>query len=121
MPAGIHYDFIRQTKPPEPLKLGSVVVQGSIRTRMEAWDWFDKPSADSSYPLSGSLLRLSFGESRRAFDWQFELAAAILLGLPDNAVAPAPAGALGMGANYYSANARHRNTAMVFAKQAISG
>ncbi|MBL8218180.1 MAG: alginate export family protein [Bryobacterales bacterium] len=107
-----------QPKPPEPLKLGSVVVQGSIRTRMEAWNWFDADPADSSYAFSGTLLRLSFGQSRRSLDWQFELAAPILLGLPDNSVAPGAAGLLGMGANYFTANGRNRNSAMVFPKQA---
>ncbi|MBM3797629.1 MAG: hypothetical protein FJW31_27080 [Acidobacteria bacterium] len=50
-------------------------------------------------------------------DWQLKFGAPILLGLPDQATPAAPVGPLGLGGNYYSANHRRRNAAMVFVKQ----
>jgi hypothetical protein len=99
-----------------PLKLGSVTVSGSIRTRVEMWDWFDG-NANDSYAFSGNILRLSFAQALKRVDWQLELAAPFLLGLPDDAIAPAPQGQFGLGANYYSANRNSRAAGMVFPKQ----
>lgn len=93
-------------------------VQGSVRTRLESWDWFDAGSSDP-YTFSGTIARLSLHRQYEAFDWQIELAAPILLHLPARSVSPAPQGALGMGANYFSANGNSRNQAMVFPKQAF--
>ncbi|MBL8233283.1 MAG: alginate export family protein [Bryobacterales bacterium] len=113
-----------ETKPaaaaaPKPHKLGPVTVQGSIRTRMEAWDWFQGDSGDSTYAFSGNILRLSFSQSFESWDWTVEMAAPFLLGLPDNAVAPGTQGQLGLGANYYLANGRNRNAIGLFPKQAF--
>ncbi len=104
-----------QAKPPA---VGSVVVQGSLRTRLEAWDWF-QGEANNSYAFSGNILRVSLSQSKKAFDWQVELAAPILLGLPNDAIAPGPQGQLGLGANYFAANGSSRNSAMMFPKQAF--
>lgn len=101
---------------PAPLKLGSVTVQGSYRTRLEMWDWFDG-AADSAYPFSGNILRLGLGQQGKRVDWQLEMAAPFLLGLPDNAIAAGAQGQLGLGATYFAANQRSRNAGMVFAKQ----
>lgn len=98
-------------------KIGPVTVQGSIRTRVEGWNWFSSGEGENDYVFSGSFARLAFSESRKRFDWQLEFAAPILLGLPGNALAAAPAGFLGLGGNYYAANDRERNTGMVFLKQ----
>lgn len=101
---------------PAPLKLGDFTITGSIRTRVESWDWFG--SGDNSiYPYSGTLVRVGVGQQCSTFDWQIELAAPILLGLPEDAVASGAAGQLGLGASYYVANNRSRNAGMVFAKQ----
>ncbi|MBI4905856.1 MAG: hypothetical protein HY820_19640 [Acidobacteria bacterium] len=104
---------------PAPLKLGNIIVTGSIRARAYGWDWFEASTGTSNYAYSGNLLRLNLFEKRKGMDWGLDLAAPVLLGLPDNATAPAPQGALGLGSNYYSANANSRNSAMVFAKQAF--
>lgn len=48
--------------------------------------------------------------------WRAELALPALLGLPDDAVAAAPAGQLGLGGAYYAANGA-RNSAGLFVKQ----
>ncbi|MFN0191894.1 MAG: hypothetical protein ACKVP5_07935, partial [Aestuariivirga sp.] len=97
---------------------GGVLVQGSLRTRLEAWDWF-QGDANNSYAFSGNILRVSLSQSKKAFDWQVELAAPILLGLPNDAIAPGSQGQLGLGANYFAANGSSRNSAMMFPKQAF--
>jgi hypothetical protein len=106
---------VAQTAAPD-VKLGPVTVQGSIRSRLELWDWF-QGEADNSYAFSGSIARLAFSRTGKKFDWQIELEAPILLGLPENALAPGTQGQLGLGANYYISNDRSRNAAMVFPKQ----
>ncbi|MCW5980013.1 MAG: alginate export family protein [Bryobacteraceae bacterium] len=96
---------------------GELSIHGSLRSRMEAWGWF-QGEADGNYAFLGNLLRVDFGQRREKFEWKVELAAPALLGLPRDAVAPGAQGQLGMGANYYVANGGRRNTAMVFPKQA---
>lgn len=108
-----------QQKPPEPIKIGSVVVSGSVRSRLENWQWFTADSGDSSYSFLGNHARLNFSRPGKQFDWTVELAAPILLGLPENAIAPGVQGQLGMGGTYFAANHRSRNAAMVFPKQAF--
>ena len=105
-----------QTPAPTPIKIGDVTVSGSLRTRIESWDWFGG-NADNDYNYPGSILRVSLSESRKAFDWQIELALPFLLGLPDDAIAPGAQGQLGFGASYFAANGRNTNAAMLFAKQ----
>ena len=100
-----------------PLMLGDVTVTGTLRSRVYAWDWFEPSAGNNQYVYSGNLLRLNFSEKREGWDWDAELAAPFLLGLPDNATAVAPQGALGLGSNYYSANGNNQNSGMVFAKQ----
>lgn len=46
-----------------------------------------------------------------------EFTVPFLLGLPTTATDPAPQGALGLGANYFSANSSAQNTAMIFPRQ----
>ena len=93
-----------------------VKVSGSLRTRTEMWDWFES-TANSNYAFQGTLLRLNLTQSKRLFDWQVELAAPLLLGLPSDAIAAGAQGQLGLGAAYFAANNRNSNTGMVFVKQ----
>ena len=102
--------------PPEPLKLGSVTVSGSFRTRFEMWDFF-AGNGDNQYPYSGNVFKLSFAQSRSRIDWQLELEAPFLLGLPSHAIAPAPQLQLALGGNYYGANDSQNNAGMLFPKQ----
>lgn len=92
--------------------------QATLRTRMEAWDWFQTGSNDP-YAYLGTLGRFGFSQQLENLDWQLEFGVPLLLGLPDNAVAGAPQGLLGLGGNYYTANNRSRNAAMIFPKQAF--
>ena len=100
-----------------PIQIGSVTIGGSIRTRVEGWNWFKAPGAENTYGFPGTLFRLSLSQQRRDLDWTFEVGAPILLGLPDNAIAPAPQGQLGLGASYFAANHNSRNAGTVFPKQ----
>lgn len=102
---------------PEPIKLGSVVFSGSIRSRVEAWQWFTPDTGDPSYAFLGNHLRLNLTRPGKTFDWTIEIASPLLLGLPDNAVAAGAQGQLGMGAGYYVANDRRSHVGMVFPKQ----
>jgi hypothetical protein len=81
----------------EPLLIGSVTVSGSMRSRIESWDWFTAASCDHAYTFDGSTLRLGFTQTLPRFDWMLELEAPVLLNLPSNSVAPGAQGQLGQG------------------------
>jgi hypothetical protein len=98
---------------------GPVTFQAHLRSRFEMWDWFQPDTADPTYGYLGNQLRFNIGQTGEKIDWQLDFAAPVLLGLPDNAIAPAPQGQLGVGASYYASNDNHRNAAMVFPKQAF--
>ncbi|MBZ5723094.1 MAG: alginate export family protein [Acidobacteriia bacterium] len=106
-----------QTQPAStPITLAGIRFSGSLRVRPEVWDWFDTTAAEPNYTYFASLLRLSLSQERPHWDWQAEFAQPLLLNLPDNAIAPAPQGQLGLGANYFVANA-NSTAAYFFAKQ----
>lgn len=100
---------------PAPIKVGKVTLSGSLRLRMESWDWFESNTAENSYNFGAAVLRLSLSQQLEKFEWQVEAAAPLLIGLPDNAIAPAPQGQLGLGATYFAANGRRDGS--VFIKQ----
>jgi hypothetical protein len=89
---------------------------GSFRTRLEMWDWFGTGDA-SQYAFSGNLLRLSVGKTGERMNWKAEVAAPVLLMLPEDAQEPGARGQLGLGGSYYAANQQNRNAGMVFPKQ----
>lgn len=101
--------------------LGDVAFTGTLRARIYDWDWFTPTNGATSYAnqyvYSGDLLRLNFAEKHTAWDWDAEFAVPFLLGLPTNATAPAPQGALGLGSNYYASNGNSQYSAMIFPKQ----
>ncbi|HEX6558192.1 MAG TPA: hypothetical protein VF021_01995, partial [Longimicrobiales bacterium] len=96
-----------------------LVLNASVRLRAEAWNWFDTSTNDGVYQFGAALARLGVSQQLSKFSWRIELAAPVLLGLPDDAVAPAPAGQLGLGAAYWAANDSADNVASVFLKQAF--
>jgi alginate export protein len=103
---------------PAPIKLGDVIVTGTLRSRAYAWDWFQPTAGNNEYQYSGNLLRVNFAEARHNWQWDAELAVPFLLGLPTGATGTGPQqGALGFGSNYASANKGKQNTAMVFPRQ----
>jgi hypothetical protein len=109
---------VGQTAPAAPREPDAITVSGSIRSRLESSNWFgDDPDGD--YRFSGSLVRLAFGQSRRRTGWQLELAAPILVALPERANKPGAQGALGLGGNYFASNDDRAIAASIFAKQAF--
>jgi hypothetical protein len=99
--------------------LAEDVVTGSIRIRVEDWHWFETPAAEDDYTFLGAQLRIAAKKKIGSAEGQFELAAPLLLNLPEHAVAPAPRGALGLGANYQQANNSGTSAAGLFVKQAF--
>jgi hypothetical protein len=103
---------------PPLLKLGTVTVSGSLRSRVYFWDWFQPAAGNNDYQYSGNLFRIGLSQSHDTWDWKAEFAVPFLLGLPSNATGTgANQGALGLGSNYVSANSGSQNTAMIFPKQ----
>lgn len=98
------------------LKIGDVTVYGSVRVRGSVWDWF-QGNADNEYAFSESYLRFGFKQTSRVVDWNLEFATPVLLDLPNDAVAAGAQGQQGFGANYYVANKKSTDAAMIFAKQ----
>jgi hypothetical protein len=94
------------TKPatPTPIRIGNYTVSGSVRARYENWSWFETPGFQDTYGFGGVLTRVGIGRNTPKLDVLAELAIPALISLPDNANAPAPRGALGLGANYRAAN-----------------
>lgn len=102
-----------------PIEIGSVTFSGNIRERYEAWDWFEPATGQNLYGYSGTLMRFSFSQKRRRYDWNVEFAVPVLLGIPNGAVRPAPQGQLGLGGSYYAANDNNQYRAFIFPKQAF--
>ena len=92
-------------------------VFGSLRARGEFWDWFEGHSGDSSYAYAATVAKLGLKWQQDLFDLHLETQNTALMGLPDDASAPAPQGSFGLGPVYLSHN-RRRNDAGVFLKQA---
>lgn len=102
---------------PKEIKVGNVLFSGSLRARLENWDWFDTSAADGSYTFGAALLRLSLSQQTKLIDWQVEGAFPALINLPDKAIAPVPQGQLGLGASYFAASGTQDATAIL--KQAF--
>lgn len=109
---------VAQGQAPAPVSIGGVTVSGSLRARVESWDWFGD-SDGGTYTYPGSIFRIGLGQTRPRVAWQVELAAPLIFGLPDDAVATGAQGALGMGANYFSGNDGNTNAGALFVKQAF--
>jgi alginate export protein len=109
--------FLEAQDPFTPVQFGPVTFTGSVRDRVENWEWFTPASGDPKYTFDGATIRLGISENLKPFDWMFELEIPILLDLPTNAVAAGTQGQLGIGASYYVANGKQSNAAMVFPKQ----
>ena len=103
---------------PPTARIGKVSFVATLRSRAEAWDWFEPSAGDNTYAYSGNIARLGFSQTKEKWDWNAEFAVPFLLGLPSNPVAAGTQGALGLGANYFTANNRVNNAAMIFPKQA---
>ena len=103
--------------PPGVHTFDGITFQATLRSRVEAWDWFQADSGNNRYGFSGNILRLSASKTSPQRDWQAEFAVPFLLGLPSAAVAPGVQGQLGQGASYYVGSQQNQNVAMIFPKQ----
>jgi hypothetical protein len=104
----------------QPIKLGKVIVNISIRTRMEAWDFFSGPAlGDNQYTFTPTQIRFSLNQNTKTFDWMLEGEVPILPYLPSSTVVAPPAGQLGLGASYYAANGSRQTVVSIFPKQAF--
>ena len=97
---------------------GPIDVTMNWRTRGELWNWFEGDTGNSDYGFGHSQLRIALGQKRSKMDWLIEGEGVTIFGLPDNSVAPAPLGQLGLGGTYYAANSNSSNIASGFLKQA---
>ncbi len=109
--------LLGQQPAPTPVKVGTWTLTGSIRSRVENWEWFTPNTGDPGYTFLGNHLRLGLAKQGKKLDWVFEIESPILLNLPDNAVATGVQGQLGLGAGYYVANDKQQNVAGLFPKQ----
>ncbi|HYC31345.1 MAG TPA: alginate export family protein [Gemmatimonadales bacterium] len=88
----------------------------TFRTRAESWDWFDA-GPEGRYTYLGSHFRAGLQQQAGSFGWRVEVMAPLLLGLPEDAVLPAPQGQLGQGASYVAANDGATSPGDIFPKE----
>src|SRR5581483_11672928 len=91
---------------PAPIKIGCVTLSGSLRLRMENWDWFETDKAENAYTFGAATLRLGLGQQKEKLEWLVEGEAPVLMSVPENSIAAAPQGQLGLGASYFAASGR---------------
>lgn len=92
---------------PPPLNKKDYQIFGTIRLREEDWNWFPSTKGNGNYTFLGGYARVGVSRATRTDDMVLEFSAPFLAGLPSTATAPAPLGAMGLGANYYAANHQH--------------
>ena len=95
----------------------SVTFSGSVRDRVENWDWFTPTAGDHAYTFNGTTIRFGLSQNLDTLDWIAELEAPILLGLPTNAVAAGCAGPTRSRRQLLRGERQERNAALVFPKQ----
>ncbi|MBA4070606.1 MAG: hypothetical protein C0497_02045 [Gemmatimonas sp.] len=95
-----------------------VTLSASVRVRAESWDWFDAGPA-GEYSYAHALARVAAARASGRWQWRLEAAVPVLLGLPDDATLPAPAGQLGLGSTLYAANDAKQSVTGLFVKQAF--
>lgn len=103
--------------PAKQLEIGDINVSGSLRVRVENWDWWETPGFDDHYTFGAAVLRLSLGQQKEKVDWLVEGEFPVLINVPERAVAPGQQGQLGHGGSYFAANSRQDGSAIL--KQAF--
>jgi hypothetical protein len=95
-------------------------LRSSLRTRAEAWNWFEPASgANNDYLFGATVARAALAWTDDRFDVVAEAQNSALFALPNDATGPPPEGPLGLGAVYFAHN-RSRNDASVFLKQGFA-
>lgn len=105
-----------QVAPPSVPSAAPLQWSAAVRSRAEAWDWFDA-GGEGRYAFLGSFLRAGLSQQLSAFAWRIEIMAPLLLGLPDDAVLSGVQGQLGEGASYFAANDGTTGPGDVFPKE----
>jgi len=92
---------------------------GEMTARYEDWNWFSPAGsgADNNYSYHFIRSRLALGFETDILDVFLQAQHTQMWDIPDDATAPAPAGALGLGAVYYAHN-NDENLHFTFMKQA---
>lgn len=99
-----------------------VTLTAQEQSRGEVWNWFAPPNPakgpdfDNRYHFLGSWIRVGAGYQIDGVKLFGELMSPFFFNLPNNAIAPPPQGALGLGGNYYQPH-QNPNDASVFLKQ----
>lgn len=108
-----------QAKPPTPVKIGKLIITGSLRLRGEGWNWYEPANTayNPDYGFGAGVLRLGIGQKSEKFEWLAEIQSSFVMNLPEKSVAPAPQGQLGLGATYFAVNGKQ--DASIFLKQAF--
>ena len=88
---------------------------GSLRARIEDYNYFTSAKANGAYVYGGTLLRFGVRRDTHRDDFLLELAQPTLINVPTKANAPNPQGALGQGVSYFTSNGGH--VASLFPKQ----
>ncbi len=112
--------FVPQTlhaEMPLPQISPKLSLSASLRVRGEFWDWFEGSSGDNTYADMATVAKLGLKWSDDLFDLYVETQNSSLIGLPDDASAPAPQGAFGLG-TVYRAHNRAKDDTNIFLKQA---
>lgn len=103
----------------QPASDGMVLhLTANARIRGESWTWFPVAAPQNgNYAMATSILRLGVTGQAARLAFAIEGAAPLLLGVPTDAVAPAPQGQLGFGGSARLANGT--SNADLFVKQAF--
>jgi hypothetical protein len=108
---------VRAQATPQPASSAAPLQwSATLRSRAEAWDWFDA-GPEGRYAFLGSFLRAGVSQQLSSFAWRIEIMAPLLLGLPNDAALPGAQGELGEGASYAAANDGATSPGDVFPKE----
>ena len=111
LPSGLRADMAL------PQISSKLSLSANLRVRGEFWDWFEGSSGDNSYAYAATVAKFGLKWSDELFDLHVEAQNSSLMGLPDDASAPAPQAAFGLGPVYRAHN-RRNNDSGIFLKQA---
>ena len=84
---------------------GEIWTSGEVVTRYENWNWFEPATSENyynDYDYFFTRSRLGLGYASKWVDVFVQAQHSHIWDLPDDAIAPAPAGPLGIGAVYYA-------------------
>ncbi|MEJ2365758.1 MAG: alginate export family protein, partial [Deltaproteobacteria bacterium] len=81
---------------------GTVTADLDVIGRYENWEWFDPGTNDNEYGYYFTRTRLGLGLNLSWMAAYIQAQDTHMWNLPENAIAPAPAGPLGIGAIYYA-------------------